>query len=121
MSTAPTTAIISPNCGTPMSSGSVYFTARGGSIYAFWGRAGNGKGSADDGTAVGGLTKGRDSAADQWELSYSYPLSLRTLLYAGFVKLNNRANARYNFNINDYITVPGARPTGIVFGMAHFF
>ena len=95
--------------------------AGGGSIYAFWGRAGNGKGSADDGTAVGGLTKGADSAADQWELSYSYPLSLRTLLYAGFVKLNNRANARYSFNINDYSTAPGARPMGIVFGMAHFF
>ena len=95
--------------------------AGGGSIYAFWGRAGNGKGSADDGTAVGGLTKGADSAAEQWELSYSYPLSLRTLLYAGFVKLNNRANARYSFNINDYSTVPGAKPTGLVFGMAHFF
>ncbi|TMH64124.1 MAG: porin, partial [Betaproteobacteria bacterium] len=95
--------------------------AGGGSIYAFWGRAGNGKGSADDGTAVGGLTKGADSAGEQWELSYSYPLSLRTLLYAGFVKLNNRANARYGFNINDYSTVPGAKPMGIVFGMAHFF
>jgi predicted porin len=95
--------------------------AGGGSIYAFWGRAGNGKGSADDGTAVGGLTKGADSASEQWELSYSYPLSLRTLLYAGYVKLNNRANARYSFNINDYSMAPGARPSGIVFGMAHFF
>jgi len=95
--------------------------AGGGSIYAFWGRAGNGKGSADDGTAIGGLTKGAESASEQWELSYSYPLSLRTLLYAGFVKLNNRANARYTFNINDYSIAPGARPTGIVFGMAHFF
>jgi predicted porin len=93
----------------------------GGSIYAFWGRAGNGKGSADDGTAIGGLTKGADSASEQWELSYSYSLSLRTLLYAGYVRLNNRANARYTFNINDYITAPGAKPTGIVFGMAHFF
>jgi predicted porin len=95
--------------------------AGGGSIYAFWGRAGNGKGSAVDGTAIGGLTKGADSASEQWELSYSYSLSLRTLLYAGFVKLNNHANARYSFNINDYSTVPGAKPTGIVFGMAHFF
>lgn len=93
----------------------------GGSIYAFWGRAGDGKGSADDGTAIGGLTKGPDSASEQWELSYSYPLSLRTLLYAGYVKLNNRANAGYTFNINDYSTPPGAKPVGVVFGMAHFF
>ena len=95
--------------------------AGGGSIYAFWGRAGNGKGGAVDGTAIGGLTKGADSASEQWELSYSYSLSLRTLLYAGYVKLNNRANASYTFNINDYSTAPGGRPTGIVFGMAHFF
>ena len=95
--------------------------AGGGSIYAFWGRAGNGKGSAVDGTEIGGLTKGADSASEQWELSYSYSLSLRTLLYAGYVKLNNRANASYTFNINDYSTAPGGRPTGIVFGMAHFF
>ncbi|HEY2970260.1 MAG TPA: porin [Casimicrobiaceae bacterium] len=93
----------------------------GGSIYAFWGRAGNGRGGAVEGTMIGGLTKGADSASEQWELSYSYSLSLRTLLYAGYVKLNNRANAGYTFNINDYSTVPGAKPAGIVFGMAHFF
>ena len=93
----------------------------GGSIYAFWGHAANGKGGAVDGTAIGGLTKGADSACDQWELSYSYPLSLRTLIYAGYVRLNNRANAGYGFNINDYSTAAGARPTGYVVGMAHFF
>jgi len=95
--------------------------AGGGSIYAFWGRAGNGKGSAVDGTTVGGLTKGADSASNQWELSYSYPLSLRTLLYAGYVRLNNRPNASYTFNINDYDTAPGTSLKGMVFGMAHFF
>jgi hypothetical protein len=35
--------------------------------------------------------------------------------------LNNRANASYTFNINDYSTAPGAKLKGIVFGMAHFF
>jgi len=95
--------------------------AGGGSIYAFWGHAGNGKGSAVDGTSIGGLTKGPDSASDQWEISYSYPLSLRTLLYAGYVRLNNRANAGYGFNINDYSTSVGAKPTGYVAGMVHFF
>src|SRR5438552_10490898 len=93
----------------------------GGSIYAFWGHAGNGKGSAVDGTSIGGLTKGPDSASDQWEIPYSYPLSLRTLLYAGYVRLNNRANAGYGFNINDYSTSVGAKPTGYVAGMVHFF
>jgi predicted porin len=93
----------------------------GGSIYAFWGHAGNGKGAAVDGTAIGGLTKGPDSAADQWEISYSYPLSLRTLVYAGYVRLDNRASAAYGFNINDYSTAPGGKPTGCVIGMAHFF
>lgn len=93
----------------------------GGSIYAFWGHAGNGRGEAVEGTAIGGLTKGPDSAAEQWEISYSYPLSLRTLLYAGFVRINNQANAGYGFNINDYPVAQGARPTGYVFGMAHFF
>jgi predicted porin len=93
----------------------------GGSIYAFWGHAGNGKGGAVDGTAIGGLAKGPDSACDQWEISYSYPLSLRTQLYAGYVRLNNRTSAGYSFNINDYSTAPGARPTGYVLGMAHFF
>ena len=93
----------------------------GGSIYAFWGHAANGKGGAVDGTTIGGLTKGPDSASDQLEISYSYPLSLRTLLYAGYVRINNRANAGYGFNINDYSTVPGGKPTGLVLGMAHFF
>ncbi len=95
--------------------------AGGGSIYAFWGRAGNGTGGAVDGTTIGGLTKGPNSSAVQWELSYSYSLSLRTLLYAGYVQLDNRANAAYTFNINTYTTAPGARLTGFIFGLAHFF
>jgi len=92
-----------------------------GSFYAYWGKAGNGTGGAQNGTQVGGLTKGPDSSAVQWEVSYSYSLSLRTLVYAGYVQVNNRANANYGFNINPYDTVQGARLTGIVFGMAHFF
>lgn len=93
----------------------------GGSFYAFWGQAGNGGGSAEDGTAIGGLVKGPNSGATQWELSYSYSLSLRTLLYAGYVRLANRANATYTLNINPYSTAPGATLNGMVFGMAHFF
>ncbi|MGH8714963.1 MAG: porin [Casimicrobiaceae bacterium] len=92
-----------------------------GTIYAFWGRAGDGKGGAVDGTTIGALAKGPDTASQQWELSYSYSLSLRTMLYAGWVKIDNRANAAYTFNINPYPVAPGARPGGIVLGIAHFF
>ena len=73
--------------------------AGGGSFYAFWGRAGNGGGSAPDGTGVGALTKGPDTGCTQWEISYSYALSLRTLLYAGYVRLDNGANCRTTFSI----------------------
>ena len=93
----------------------------GGSFYAFWGKAGNGTGGAVDGTQVGGLTKGPDSSAVQWELSYSYSLSLRTVVYAGYVQINNRPNANYGFNINPYDTVQGTKLPGVVFGIAHFF
>jgi predicted porin len=93
----------------------------GGVIYAFWGRAGNGTGGAVDGTVIGGLVKGPNSGADQWEVSYSYNLSERTMLYAGYVRLNNQANALYSFNINPYPTAPGGNPGGVVFGIAHFF
>jgi predicted porin len=93
----------------------------GGKVYLFWGRAGDGKGGAADGTAVGGLVKGPDTRSDQYEASYSYSLSPRTLLYTGYVKLNNRANARYQFNINPYPIAPGGKPGGLVFGIVHFF
>ena len=92
-----------------------------GVVYALWGRAPDGFGSAQDGTQIGGLTKGPNSAATQWEVSYSYPLSLRTLLYTGYVQIANQANAAYTFNINDYQTIKGARLNGVVFGIAHFF
>src|SRR5215469_454287 len=93
----------------------------GGSLYAFWGRAGNGGGSAPDGTGVGFLIRGADTGSDQWEISYTYPLSLRTLVYAGYVRINNQANASYTFNINEYSIATGAKPAGIAFGLVHFF
>jgi predicted porin len=86
--------------------------------YAFYGDASNGKGSAADGTRVGGLTHGSDTGSKQWELSYSYPLSKRTTVYAGYVKLDNDRNAAYSFNINGYtINTPARvvamRPTSL--------
>ncbi len=93
----------------------------GGKVYLFYGRAGKGKGGAADGTFVGGLVKGPDTKSDQYEVSYSYSLSPRTLLYAGYVKINNEANAKYEFNINSYPIAPGGKPGGLVFGIVHFF
>ena len=93
----------------------------GGKVYLFWGHAGNGTGDAPDGSFVGGLVKGTDTKSDQYEATYSYSLSPRTLLYTGYVKLNNAANARYTFNINAYPIAQGGKPGGLVFGIVHFF
>jgi predicted porin len=105
----------------------------GGKIYLFYGRAGAGKGGAADGTTVGGLVKGPDTHSQQYEISYSYSLSPRTLLYTGYVKLNNECNAKYSFNINGYTintahsvtspdTVPcNGKPGGAIFGIVHLF
>ena len=93
----------------------------GGLIYAFVGQASNGKGNAVDGTQIGELVKGPNTGSTQWELSYSYSISLRTMLYAGYVKIVNRSNAPYTFNINDYLIAPGAKPAGFALGIAHFF
>ncbi len=92
-----------------------------GSFYVFYGRAGDGKGSAVDGTAIGALTKGPGTSSAQWEVSYTHNLSLRTALYAGWVRIANQANAAYSFNINDYTTAPGSKPNGVIMGIAHFF
>ena len=107
-----------------------------GALYFFWGDALDGKGGAVNGTRVGGLTKGTDTGSQQWEISYTYPLSKRTQVYAGYVKLNNDRNAAYTYNINSYTintTCNGTgsavdlacgsngKPQGIVLGMIHLF
>ncbi len=99
-----------------------------GLFYAYVGRAGNGTGTSVDGTRIGGLTKGVNTASTQWEVSYTYVLSGRTLAYAGYVKINNESNAAYTFNHNPYpilcdIYPNGGcgKPGGFLLGMAHFF
>jgi predicted porin len=92
-----------------------------GTWYAFFGRALDGKGSAADGTRVGGLAKGDDTATNQYEISYTYPFSKRTQVYAGYVKLDNDRNASYTFNINAYPIGVGGKPGGFVMGMIHLF
>jgi predicted porin len=93
----------------------------GGKVYLFYARAGEGKGGAADGTTVGGLVKGGDTKSQQWEATYSYSLSPRTLLYTGYVRINNDRNALYSFNINPYAIAAGGKPSGLVFGIVHFF
>ena len=92
-----------------------------GSFYAFWGRAAEGKASAD--VRVGGLASGDGTRADQYEISYTYPLSPRTLLYAGYVRLDNGGRASYNFATNPYTegTQTGLVLNGFVLGAAHYF
>jgi predicted porin len=99
-----------------------------GLLYAFVGRAGNGTGTAVDGTRIGGLAKGEATGSTQWELSYTYVLSGRTLAYAGYVRIQNESNASYTFNSSQYPvfcdTYPNGgcgKPAGFVLGMAHFF
>ena len=98
-----------------------------GQMYFAWIHADKGKGSAADGTQIGGLVKGDDSKSDEFVISYTYPLSKRTLTYVGYVLLNNEDQARYTFNINPVnqaanggLTTQG-KPQGLVGGIVHFF
>jgi predicted porin len=92
-----------------------------GSLYLFWGHANDGKAAGD--VRVGGLASGAQSSADQAVLSYTYPLSPRTLTYVGYVRLDNEARAGYNFATNPYTSGAsvGLRLNGFVAGAAHFF
>ena len=99
-----------------------------GLVFLYWGHAADGKGSATPGFNVGGLVKGVNTGATQWEVSYTYLLSARTLLYTGYVKILNESNAGYAFDTNVYPTLCGTypnggcgKPGGFVLGMAHFF
>jgi len=92
-----------------------------GSFFAFWGHANDGKGSAADGTTVGGLVKGSGTKADHWELTYTYPLSKRTSVYGGYTQIRNDTNAKYILNINNYPVAQGGDPGGFVLGMIHLF
>ena len=101
----------------------------GGTMYLFWGKAGNGHGGVPNGTTVGYVTAGQNTSTQQWEISYSYSLSPRTMLYTGYVKLANKAYNQTTFNINPYTiqsceygtNCNSGQPTGVVFGMVHFF
>jgi len=104
-----------------------------GALYAAYIMAQDGNGTAVEGTRVGGLTRGSQTSSQQWEISYTYPLSKRTQVYAGYVKLQNDSRAAYSFNINGYtissscvteaVCPAGSngKPGGLVLGMIHLF
>lgn len=111
-----------------------------GQLYADWSRSGDGGGSAvttacSNKTAacprIGGLAGGPDSSANQWEITYTYPLSKRTFVYTGYTQVNNAANASYNFNVNTYPNgntnggpgnlAIGGKPNGFAMGITHNF
>jgi predicted porin len=101
-----------------------------GQYYIGYFNAGDGKGSAADGYRYKSVTKGNDTCAQMWEVSYTYPLSKRTLLYTGYIMVDNDKNGAYNFGVN---AMPGmctgngascgdsGKPQGFTAGMVHFF
>jgi predicted porin len=90
-----------------------------GTLYSFYGYADDGKGG---GSRVAGLASGNDTAAQQWTITYTYPLSKRTITYAGYHRMDNDANAAYNFNINPYSPAsPGMNLNGFALGLVHLF
>ncbi len=106
-----------------------------GQLYLNYGDASKGKGSAADGTRVAGLAKGSNTDSRDYSISYTYPLSKRTLTYVGYHRIDNKENASYTFNINAYpsttncsaasssqtCVLAGTKPQGVVFGLVHFF
>jgi predicted porin len=109
--------------------------AGGGKFYVLYGKASDGMGSAATGENVGYVVKGNDTGVQQYEVTYSYSLSPRTVLYAGYVKLANECKGPYTFNINSYAVAVGqegaaagsagafcsGRPSGAVLGFVHNF
>ena len=115
--------------------GAVTWNVGPGQLYAMYGQAQNGTGSAAQNSQVGAVRLGSNTGARQWEVSYTYALSKRTLMYAGYVQIANKSNGAYNFGVNQ---VPGlcglstsgqvaggcgdsAKPQGLITGLVHFF
>ncbi|HEX9301212.1 MAG TPA: porin [Casimicrobiaceae bacterium] len=109
-----------------------------GQMYAGWFRGNDGKGSAACVTVagvttcprVGAVTQGDQTGVNMYEVSYTYPLSKRTLMYAGYVMIDNDKNAAYNFHVNQITGVctgngavcgDSARPQGLALGIVHFW
>ena len=80
-----------------------------------------------------GLAKGsRTRRRDQWEVSYTYPLSKRTLMYVGYVQIDNDTQRALQLqhqrvpinHVGDRRGCPTARTASRMvssLGIVHFF
>ncbi len=109
-----------------------------GTVYASWERQRSPNNAFLNGAAqtfanayrVGNIVGIDSSGANHYTLSYTYPLSKRTLVYAGWTYINNSTNGVACWNSNPYpglsstgqcTLTPGGDPNGILGGMVHFF
>ncbi|MYM82789.1 porin [Duganella sp. FT50W] len=85
------------------------------------GHAGDGTGSAADGTTIGFVRKGADTGATHVTAGYDYNLSARSTVYAYYSHLHNQRNGVVDFAINSLGAQPGATLKGVVLGLRHNF
>ena len=85
------------------------------------GHAGDGSGSAPDGTTIGYARKGAATGANHYTAGYDYNLSKRSTVYAYYSHLSNQRNGVVDFAINSLGAQPGATLKGVVLGLRHNF
>jgi predicted porin len=84
-------------------------------------RAGDGSGSAPDGTRIGAIRKGADTGATHYTAGYDYSFSKRTSVFAYYTHLSSQRNGVVDFAINSLTPSPGATLKGAAVGMRHAF
>jgi len=84
-------------------------------------RAGDGSGSAPDGTRIGYAVKGPDTGATHGTAGYEYSLSKRSSVYAYYTRLANQGHGVTDLAINSLGARAGATLKGVVLGLRHNF
>lgn len=87
-------------------------------LRAYYAKAGDQKGSS--------ALAGPDTGAEGYSVGLAYDLSKRTELYTTYTRIDNEANAEYEFGINaspglEIKGRPGSDPSGFLVGMKHVF
>jgi predicted porin len=85
------------------------------------GHAGDGSGSAPDGTTIGTVRKGAGTGATHLTVGYDYSFSRRSAVFAYYSRIENRRNGVVDFAINSLGAEPGATLKGVVLGLRHNF
>lgn len=83
--------------------------------------AGDGGGSAPDGTRVGMASKGADTGATHYTAGYDYTLSKRSSVFAYYTHLSNQRGGVVDFAINGLTPAAGATLKGVALGVRHAF